>query len=122
MQRKYAISLILAILILATAIAIHSHFSGNANIESVTGVFDGSYEATDTNGNVDTYYHFKSDDNRVWWVLTESQLGFVPNANTEYMLTYDNNGTTKENKPCDCVIDCECEVYDDKFVAIKETN
>ena len=109
--------------LVSTTLIIMSFAScGNTNIESTTGTFDGSYEATDTNGNVDTYYHFKSDDNRVWWVLTESQLGFIPNENTEYMLTYDNNGTTKENKPCDCApeFECECEVYDDTFVAIKE--
>lgn len=121
MKRKYVISLVIAILILTITVVAHFHFSSNANIESVTGIFDGSYEEIDVNGNVDTYYYFKSEDNRVMWVLAESQVGFVPSTSTEYVLVYNNNGTTKENKSCDCV-KCECEIYDDTFVEIKEMN
>lgn len=87
----------------------------NENICTATGQFYGSYEATDQNGNSDTYYQFKSNDNEVWWALTAEEIGFIPNANEEYTLTYDNNGTTKV---CDCS-DCECEVYDDIFIGIK---
>jgi hypothetical protein len=90
--------------------------SPNANEISTVGKFDGSYEATDNNGITDTYYQFKANDGSVWWALTESQMGFIPDDNIEYTLTYDNNGTTKANKPCDC---CECEVYDDVFLCIK---
>ena len=89
----------------------------NANNVSVQGKFYGSYEATDNNGNTDTYYDFRSNDGSVWWSLTEAQMGFVPKANTEYMFTYNNNGT----KDCSHE-DCECEVYDDTFVAIREMN
>lgn len=93
----------------------------NANNVSVTGKFYGHHEATDINGNTDTYYEFRSNDGSVWWDLTEYQMGFIPNGNTEYVFTYDNNGTTKENKPCDCAaeFECECEVYDDMFVGIE---
>ena len=89
----------------------------NANEISLTGKFYGHYEATDSNGNTDTYYDFRSDDGSVWWSLTEYQMGFVPKENTKYIFTYDNNGT----KDCS-VEDCECEVYDDTFVAIREMN
>ena len=92
----------------------------NANNVSLSGKFHGSHKATDINGNTDTYYHFKSNDGSVWWDLTEYQMGFIPNGDAEYVLTYNNNGTTKENKPCDCVTDCECEVYDDEFVSLRE--
>lgn len=70
----------------------------------------------------ETYYQFKSYDNEVWWALTESEIGFVPNFDADYALTYDNNGTTKANKPCDCEpwIDCECELYDDEFISVTE--
>ena len=93
----------------------------NANECVVTGQFYGSYEAVDSNGNTNTYYQFKSNDNEVWWVLTESEIGFIPSENTEYVLVYDNNGTTKANKPCDCApeLDCECEVYDDVFLGVE---
>lgn len=68
------------------------------------------------------YYQFKSHDDTVWWVLSESEIGFEPSMNKEYILSYCNNGTTKENKPCDCIPewDCECEVYDDVFIEIYE--
>lgn len=108
--------------IISTTLALISLAScSNANIESTTGIFDGSYEATDSNGNVDTYYNFKSNNNTVWWMLTETEIGFTPKANTEYVLTYNNNGTTKANKPCDCdpELDCECEVYDDVLVCVE---
>ena len=64
------------------------------------------------------WYQFKSYDNAVWWVLTEEQMGFVPEANKSYTLLYYNNGTTDCNE-CPEEFDCECEVYDDIFLAIK---
>lgn len=86
-----------------------------------TGKFYNNLEMKDINGNEDTYYQFKSNDNEVWWLLTEEEIGHIPNRNTEYVLTYDNNGTTKENKPCDCdpELDCECEVYDDVLLSVE---
>ena len=92
-------------------------FQPNANECTAVGKFDGTYEATDQNGITDTYYQFKANDDSVWWALTESQMGFIPDESTEYTLTYDNNGTTKANKPCDC---CECEVYDDVFISLTQ--
>ena len=93
----------------------------NTNECVAVGKFYGDMELTDTNGNTDTYYQFKSNDNKVWWALSAEEIGFIPNGNTEYTLTYDNNGTTKANKPCDCApeFECECEVYDDVFLDIK---
>ena len=68
------------------------------------------------------YYQFKSHDNTVWWALTEDDIGFKPSMEKEYALVYCDNGTTKENKPCDCIPEweCECEVYDDVLVEIFE--
>ena len=93
----------------------------NANgVNEVVGKFHNTTELTDSNGNTDIYYQFKSNDNEVWWLLTETEMGFVPNENAEYALTYYNNGTTRESKPCDCPSEwnCECEVYDDIFLGI----
>ena len=67
-----------------------------------------------------TYYQFKSNDNSVWWTLTESEIGFKPSTEKEYILLYCNNGTTAENKTCGCLPECECEVYDDVFLGLFE--
>lgn len=93
----------------------------NANECTAVGKFGEYFEATDTNGNTNMYYQFKSNDNETWWLLTEEEIGFVPDEYAEYVLTYDNNGTTKENKPCDCdpELDCECEVYDDVLIRVE---
>lgn len=114
---KKILSLVTSVLIVISLTS-----CSNANEISTVGKFDGSYEATDNNGITDTYYQFKANDGSVWWALTENQMGFIPDDNTEYTLTYDNNGTTKANKPCDCArkYECECEVYDDEFVGIRE--
>ena len=90
-------------------------------IEKATGKFEGSFTTSDANGNVETYYHFKSDDNRVWWLLTEEQIGFVPNRGDEYVVIYHNNGTTADSKLCTCdpELNCECEKYDDIFICIE---
>ena len=89
-------------------------------IETV-GKFYNNLDMKDINGNEDTYYQFKSNDNETWWLLTEEEIGHIPNENTEYVLTYNNNGTTKENKPCDCdpELDCECELYDDVLLSVE---
>lgn len=75
----------------------------------------------DLNG--ETYYQFKSNDNSEWWALTETEIGFKPSTEQEYVLLYCNNGTTKQNKACDCLPEweCECEVYDDVFLGIFNT-
>lgn len=96
--------------------------STNGNECAVVGKFYGDLELTDSRGKQDTYYQFRSADNEVWWLLTATEIGCVPDTSAHYILRYNNNGTTRENKPCDCLPewDCECEVYDDEFISIKE--
>lgn len=94
-------------------------------------------------GKLETFYQFRSNDGKVWWSLTEEEIGFIPDTLqaliecniisagksidslseivwNEYILVYDNNGTTVDNKPCDCLpeYECECEVYDDEFITL----
>lgn len=85
--------------------------------EATQGKFSEGFEDLDGR-----YYQFKSNDNSVWWVLTESEIGFRPSTEKEYILLYCDNGTTAENKDCGCLPewDCECEVYDDIFLGIFE--
>ena len=111
------------LLALMTTLLILMFFAGcsNTNVISVQGKFYHTIELTDIDENEDTYYQFRSNDNEVWWLLTASEIGFIPDTTTEYTLTYNNNGTTKYNKSCDCLEewDCECEVYDDVFISLK---
>ena len=90
------------------------------NISTETAVGKFTSEFTEPNGK--HYYQFKSCDDTVWWCLTEDEIGFIPSMDKKYVLLYCNNGTTKENKPCDCIAEwgCECEVYDDVFMEIYE--
>ena len=73
----------------------------------------GSFEWLDG----DDWYQFKSYDNTVWWALTTEDIGFVPEENKAYTLIYYDNGTT-DCTECDEIDDCECEIYDDIFLAI----
>jgi len=69
------------------------------------------------------HHQFRSDDGEVWWLLTEEfEIGHKPNTTDKYRLYYSNNGTTKENSPCDCSPewDCECYLYDDIFLHIEK--
>jgi hypothetical protein len=87
--------------------------------EATQGKFSEGFE--DVDGNI--YYQFKSNDDCVWWALTEAEIGFKPSTEKEYILLYSTNGTTAEEKPCDCLPEweCECEVYDDIFLGIFES-
>lgn len=87
--------------------------------KTTVGKFTNSFE--DIDGKI--YYQFKSNDDLVWWALTEKEIGFIPSMEKDYILKYDNNGTTAEEKPCDCLPEweCECEVYDDIFLGIFES-
>ena len=69
------------------------------------------------------YYQFKSYDDTVWWALSEAEIGFKPQIGKTYVLIYSDNDTTAENKDCGCLPewDCECEVYDDIFFGIFES-
>lgn len=86
----------------------------------IRGKFYTTFLANDYIGREENYYQFRSSDDTVWWALTEEQIGGIPDNETEYTLIYYNNGTTAENKPCDCLPEweCECEVYDDIFIGI----
>lgn len=84
--------------------------------EAIRGKFSAGFEDLDGK----TYYQFKSNDDSVWWVLTEPEIGFKPLKEKEYILLYCNNETTAENKNCNCLPGCECEVYDDVFLGIFE--
>ena len=107
---KRTLTAIITALLLASCTA-------NNNIITTEGKFHTAFD--DVYGEM--LYQFKSDDNTVWWLLTEDEIGFIPNFNDKYTLTYDNNGTTADNKPCDCIpeYDCECEVYDDEFISLR---
>lgn len=120
MKRTTIFSILLGIA-LGCAVFLNIHYTQTNNV-SIVGKFYGNIEGTDTNGNTDIYYQFKSNDDEVWWLFTAKEIGFVPNTNTEYTLTYNTNGTTRVNNPCDCTpeLECECEVYDDEFVGIRE--
>lgn len=114
---KKIITLMLAATI---AIGFTACTSETNNKVTAVGKFYHNMELKDSNGNVDTYYQFRSNDDTVWWVLTETEIGAIPDQDALYVLTYDNNGTTRENKTCDCLPEwnCECEVYDDTFISI----
>lgn len=84
------------------------------------GKFHNIIEAKNSAGENCTYYQFRSDDDSVWWLLTEDEIGKIPSFENEYVLTYFDNGTTARNKNCGCPPenDCECEFYDDIFLSI----
>ena len=63
------------------------------------------------------WYQFKSYDNKVWWLLSTKDIGFIPEENKTYKLIYYNNQTT-DCFDCEPKYDCECEVYDDIFLTI----
>ena len=91
------------------------------NHKIVYGKFHGDgMEMQDMQGNTEICYQFKSYNNSVWWLLTAEEIGGIPDINSEYALIYSDNGTTKENKPCNCLpeYECECELYDDIFLGI----
>lgn len=95
--------------------------SQKIDFQTVYGKFYNTIEAIH-NGKNETMYQFRSFDNSVWWLLSESEIGFVPNYNNTYVLMYCDNGTTAENKTCGCPPEweCECELYDDIFLGIFE--
>ena len=79
----------------------------------VSGKFTCDFEDVDGN----KYYQFKSNDNTVWWALTENEIGFIPTENLQYSLMYYDNGTT-DCFECPEIYNCECEVYDDIFLGV----
>ena len=87
-------------------------------VDVATGRFYGGFEAHDYLGNEHMYYQFRSNDNEVWWCLTEKDMGFIPEAGKEYVLAFYQNGTTKENHECQEEYDCDCYCYDDIFLGV----
>ena len=107
--------------ILATIIsAIIASSTANNTINTIDGEFHNTLEARNYCGEDVVLYQFKSYDDSVWWLLTEEQIGEIPQEGKTYTLTYDDKGTTAENKTCDCPAEweCECELYDDDFISI----
>lgn len=89
---------------------------------SVEGKFYEDMICTDFQGNEDIYYQFRSDDDALWWLLTASEIGHIPNLDDKYTLFYMDNGTTEKFSVCGCLPewDCECYLYDDIFFHIEK--
>ena len=88
----------------------HNLFEGNQfEVSSTIGDFEW-YDGND-------WYQFKSYDDKVWWLLSTKDIGFIPEENVTYRLIYYNNQTT-DCFECHPKYECECEVYDDIFLAI----
>lgn len=85
------------------------------------GKFYSSSVYTDERGMKDTYYQFKSDDGKVWWVLSTKEIGFIPDTEKNFILYYSDNGTVKGMTVCDCPpeAECECYLYDDIFLGLE---
>lgn len=108
------------------------------DISAIKGRFYTRFNDNDGHGNTQTFYEFRSNDDSVRWILSTEELAGIDNDNSkcsfeelervenipdyefEYTLIYYDNGTNKLNKPCDCPEEweCECEVYDDIFLAV----
>lgn len=86
----------------------------------VRGRFHNIMENINYYGEKVTHYQFKAFDDSVWWLLTENEIGEIPDFESAYVLRFFDNGTTAENKTCDCLPEweCECELYDDIFLGI----
>lgn len=84
---------------------------------AIEGKFYGDMICKNHQGIEDTYYQFRSDDDTVWWILTATEIGHIPNTEDKYILYYTDNGT----KTCDCPpeLECECYLYDDIFFHIE---
>lgn len=108
------------------------------DISAIKGRFYTRFNDNDGHGNTQIFYEFRSNDDSVRWILSTEELAGIDNDNSkcsfeelervenipdyesEYTLIYYDNGTNKLNKPCDCPEEweCECEVYDDIFLAV----
>ena len=88
-------------------------------VDTAVGTFsDDNFKATLPSGEEEYYYQFKSDDNEVWWCLTEEEMGFVPEIGKKYIVAYYQNGTTKDNHECPEEYECDCYCYDDIFLGV----
>lgn len=109
--------MIKALILVIIAGVLNTQPATDTRICEVAGTFTNTFE--DIYG--ETYYQFKSYDDEVWWCGTDVDFDGVPELGVEYKLTYWNNGTTADNKPCDCPAeyDCECELYDDVLLGVE---
>lgn len=62
------------------------------------------------------YFNFEGEEN---WIISESELGFVPSENVEYTLYVSDNGTTTCPDPEYHGKSCECFMWDDFFISMK---
>jgi hypothetical protein len=111
---------ILALILLALTLEANP----NPNIKTTQGEFYTEFDALNCETEAtEHFYQFRSDDDSVWWMLTAEEIGYIPECGKKYALTYDDKGTTTGNKTCDCLPEweCECEVYDDEFIKIEES-
>lgn len=86
------------------------------------GTFQSSWQGINYLGEKETLYLFKSYDDSLWWSLTETDMGFIPEYGRAYVLLYDENVDTKENHKCDPELDCDCYAYDDLFLGVYSLN
>ena len=113
---------VISMIMIIVALMVMGNVMEQANIVEVEGEFVREFEAYSiTTETTDTMYLFKSYDGTVTWGLEAEEIGFIPFIGETYTLTYDNKGTTAENKPCDCLeeYECECELYDDEVVKVE---
>ena len=66
----------------------------------------------DIDGNI--YYRFDSESET--WTLSNDELDIIPRLGEYYSLFVSDNGTTS----CTHGEDCECYIYDDFFICVKE--
>lgn len=83
-------------------------------IVTVDGAIHGSF--TDSIDGT-KYYQFRSHDDSVWWLVSAEEVGFIPQQDTVYSLTYNNMGTL-DCAECPIKYECECELYDDELIAL----
>ena len=89
-------------------------------VVQVSGKFYGDLLCRD-NHVEECYYQFKSDDGLVWWLLTQDEIGHIPNTTDRYTLYYSDNWTDVDSRVCDCPpeLECECYLYDDIFFDVE---
>ena len=94
----------------------HNLFEGNQfEVSSTLGQFVSEFKDIDG----DIYYQFRSYDDKVWWVNTAEEIGYSPEMFKPYEIMYYTNQTT-DCFDCEPRYECECEVYDDIFLFVKE--
>jgi hypothetical protein len=114
------LSIILTALILTSCTSTSTPEQKNPNIITKEGRFhhvDMFFDNSD-----ELHCQFRSDDDEIWWILTESEINHIPNTEDKYILTYDNGGTPEQDLSiCGCLPEweCECHVYDDEFISIR---